>query len=214
MTALDEGWILDCVSGAAPEAVRVLAACHASLNPLAARRFEAAEAAMGAILTSQTGSNISSGLRESTLLAAKTLTDPQHAAADRDGPETPGPESIMKRVSGNDWTRRLGGFGEIVLNELNEPGVHARLLAFPPGKGVPEHDHEAAELTLVLSGSFDDGLARYRRGDVCLAEPGKVHRPSVDSNRTCICFAVELGSWRPTNPVYALIKQCLPRRGV
>ena len=107
------------------------------------------------------------------------------------------------------WRRKIGGHSEIVLDSLCEPGVKARLLSIPPGKGAPEHGHAGEEITLVLSGSFNDGHERFERGDACHAGSDLVHTPRVDSEETCICLAVELGDLKPTHPALAFASRLL-----
>ena len=201
---LCDAWLLDAASGAAPRAIRLLAACQADIRPEAGARLSAAEVAFGALLET---APIAS-LRPDALASALAQLD--------DGAETvPTPVSdpdpvipaLLKREMAlsvsKHWRRRLGGHSEIVLDSLSEPGVKARLLSIPPGKGAPEHGHEGEELTLVLSGSFHDGEARYGRGDACYANADTIHTPRVDGDETCICFAVELGALKPTNPALA-----------
>ncbi|MGJ3230471.1 MAG: cupin domain-containing protein [Oceanicaulis sp.] len=211
-TRLDEGWMMDAASGAAPRAVRVLAACHGALNPSAAATLDAAESAFGALLESGPRAPVSPDLY-ATVLERLDIGEPDR---EPDAPRSgwlPRPLVGALAQSGSPgWRKRFGGYHEIVLSDLCEPGVRARLLSIPKGKGAPEHDHEGEELTLVLAGSFVDGRGRYERGDACVAEPGVVHRPRVDSDETCICFAVELGEWRLTNPMLSTLDRLFSRR--
>ena len=204
MTMLDDGWILDCASGAAPEAVRVLAACQGVMRPEAMRQSLTVETAFGALLEAMPGAPLGADALSRTLeqLPPDTVA---HAPADIPRPGLlPLPLALALEGQANrGWRRRLGGYSEIPIHSLSGEGVEARLLSIPPGKGAPQHDHSGEELTLVLTGSFHDGRAAFGRGDVCAVAPGDVHHPRVDSAETCICFVVELGGIRLTNPVYA-----------
>ncbi len=201
---LSDGWLLDAASGAAPRAIRVLAACQAELRPEAGARMGAAEAAFGALLETAPVASLRADALASTLAQ---LDDAQPSAAAPVADRDPVIPAVLKREMAlslsKQWRRRFGGHSEIVLDSLNEPGVKARLLSIPPGKGAPEHGHEGEELTLVLSGSFHDGQERYGRGDACYANADTIHTPRVDGEEACICFAVELGSLKPTNPALA-----------
>ncbi|MGY6627867.1 MAG: cupin domain-containing protein [Oceanicaulis sp.] len=204
MTMLDEGWILDCASGAAPEAVRVLAACQGVMRPEAMHRSITVETAFGALLEILPGAPLGADALSRTLEQLPLDAD---AHVPEDGPRPgllPRPLALALEGQANrGWRRRLGGYSEIPIESLSGEGVEARLLSIPPGKGAPQHDHTGEELTLVLTGSFHDGRAAFGRGDVCAVAPGDVHHPRVDSAETCICFVVELGGIRLTNPVYA-----------
>ncbi len=204
MTMLDEGWILDCASGAAPEAVRVLAVCQGVMRPEAVRRSAPVEMAFGALLEALPGIPLDADALARALEQLPPETDM------RPGGEGPRPGLLplplalaLEGQANRGWRRRLGGYSEIPIDSLSGDGVEARLLSIPPGKGAPKHDHAGEELTLVLTGSFHDGRAAFGRGDVCAVAPGGVHHPRVDSAETCICFVVELGGVRLINPVYA-----------
>ena len=212
---LDEGWVLDAASGAAPQAVRVLAACQAALAPRAGVTLHAAESAFGVFLESAPRAALRPGALEAVLerlddLAGAGEQDDVRVGGDA-APEAntgglPGPLGRILALSASQrWRRKIGGYREIALDALAEPGVRARLLSIPAGKGAPEHDHDGDELTLVLKGDFLDGVTRYRRGDVCVAGPGRSHRPRAGLDEDCVCFVVELGALRPTNPVLATI---------
>lgn len=204
MTMLDEGWILDCASGAAPEAVRVLAACQGVMRPEAARRSAPVEMAFGALLEALPGAPLAGDALARALQQLPPETDMRPPAGSPRPGLLPMPLALALEGQANrGWRRRLGGYSEIPIESLSGQGVEARLLSIPPGKGAPQHDHSGEELTLVLAGSFHDGRAAFARGDVCAAAPGDVHHPRVDSAETCICFVVELGGVRLTNPVYA-----------
>jgi putative transcriptional regulator len=59
------------------------------------------------------------------------------------------------------------------------------------GGSVPQHDHRAAEITVVLKGSFSDEDHMYQQGDFLLKNAGDIHRPIASSNEDCLCLAVE-----------------------
>lgn len=204
MMMLDEGWLLDCASGAAPEAVRVLAACQGVMRPEATHWAAPIETAFGALLEALPGAPLGANALARTLEQLPADTD---ASVHVDSPQPgllPLPLALALEAQENrGWRRRLGGYSEIPVASLSGEGVQARLLSIPPGKGAPRHDHTGEELTLVLTGSFHDGRAAFGRGDVCAVAPGDVHHPRVDSAETCICFVVELGGVRLTNRVYA-----------
>jgi len=211
-TSLDEGWILDAASGAAPRAVRVLAACHGAMNPKAGISLDTVERTFGALLESSPSAPMSPGAYDAVLTR---LADPE-APLDDPAPKSAWfPKPLVRalaRSGAPNWRKRFGGYSEIIVYDLCEPGVRARLLSIPRGKGAPEHDHEGDELTLVLSGSFIDGRGRYGPGDACVAEPGVVHRPRVDMDDLCVCFAVELGDWRLTNPALSALDRIFTRK--
>jgi len=210
-TLLDDGLMLDAASGAAPAAVRVLAACHRELNADAAQRLGSAEAAFGVLLETAPAASVSAGLLD------RILVELDADGADAEPGDDPWPgmpralHAALPEDPAPDWRPRFGGMSEIVLDKLCEPGVHARLLKLPSGGSAPEHTHGGDEITLVLAGSFRDEVSRYRAGEVCHAASGHMHQPVVDSDEDCICLVVEFGPLRPTNPVLALAGSVLGR---
>ncbi len=79
----------------------------------------------------------------------------------------------------------FAGFGIQRLALFSDAGAHAVLMRIEPGHGVAEHDHEDEELTLVLTGAYNDGVAAYRPGDVSMARPGVVHTPKAEPGEVC-----------------------------
>jgi len=55
---------------------------------------------------------------------------------------------------------------------------------------VPEHSHRGRELTVVLSGAFNDGETLFVRGDVEDADDSVQHVPTATAEADCICLAV------------------------
>ncbi|MCR9128324.1 MAG: cupin domain-containing protein [Alphaproteobacteria bacterium] len=211
-TLLDEGLVLDAASGAAPVAVRVLAACQAELNDDAAGRLSAAETAFGALLECGPVAPVSIDLYTRTV--AELGGFETAAAGEAVTQSSVFPRALERILSDGEpivWDRRFGGMEEYVIHSLCEPGVHVRLLKLPVGWRAPEHAHGGDELTLVMSGAFRDEVGRYGPGEVCHAASGHMHRPVVDGEEACLCLVVEFGQLKPTNPILALADRVLGR---
>lgn len=88
----------------------------------------------------------------------------------------------------------LGGEGE------------TQLLRIEPGANVAEHDHSGGEYTLVVTGAFNDGHARYVPGDVNVGRPGFVHEPRAEMGEVCFALAVSFGDPMFGFPVNVLQK--------
>lgn len=71
-----------------------------------------------------------------------------------------------------------------------------RLFRIAPGKAVPEHDHEGAELTLILRGAYTDAFGTYRAGDVAELDEGVAHGPVACPQKGCICLTATEGKLR------------------
>ena len=94
------------------------------------------------------------------------------------------------------WRFRLPGVSEYDLPGFE--GEHVSLLRARPGCGIPQHTHEGAELTLVLSGAMADGGMVYEVGDVAVNSEADDHCPRIVGEGTCYCLVVMDGRLRFT----------------
>jgi putative transcriptional regulator len=62
------------------------------------------------------------------------------------------------------------------------------MLNIAPGKAVPEHGHGGAEMTLILSGAYNDELGRFGPGDIADLDEHLEHQPKVEPEEPCICL--------------------------
>ena len=86
------------------------------------------------------------------------------------------------------WKSIGGGVGHVNVKAGDNGHVH--LLKIPPGSPVPEHGHNGRELTLVLTGSFEDKLGTFNRGDLQDVGEETIHRPVAGEKEDCICLVV------------------------
>jgi putative transcriptional regulator len=103
-------------------------------------------------------------------------------------------EAAIMAMDARRWT--LAGLGIRRLELMSDAGTRADLMRIEPGRGVARHDHEDEELTLVLTGAYDDGFAHYGPGDVSLAQPGLAHTPKADPGEVCYVLLAYRGSPR------------------
>lgn len=103
------------------------------------------------------------------------------------------PDPLRETVleSGLDW--KFAGPGVRRLRLVEENGSEAELLRIEPGHGAPRHTHEKREFTLVLTGAFHDGIARYGAGDLAALDHTTTHRPIAEAGEVCYALAVTDG---------------------
>ncbi|MGP1275245.1 MAG: cupin domain-containing protein [Caulobacterales bacterium] len=101
--------------------------------------------------------------------------------------------------AGGNW--QFAGPGVRVMELMREGEAKAELIRLEPGRGVPRHTHDCKEFTLVLCGAFDDGLARYGKGEMSIADPDIEHRPVAEAGEICIALAVTDGPLAFTGPL-------------
>jgi len=102
----------------------------------------------------------------------------------------------LKALDRRGWS--FGGFGIRRLPLVASGGATAELVRVEPGFGAAEHDHTADELTLVLTGAYNDGHARYAPGEISRASPGFLHAPSAEPGKLCYLMLISFGPARFT----------------
>jgi putative transcriptional regulator len=100
-------------------------------------------------------------------------------------------EAALAALTDDRW--RLGGVGIRRLILGASGAAQAELMRIEPGFGTPTHDHTAEELTLIVTGAYDDGHAWYGPGDLTVAEPGFSHAPTAQKGDICYVLAVTYG---------------------
>jgi len=112
-------------------------------------------------------------------------------AAEVAGLPSPLREAALAALTDDHW--RLGGVGIRRLILGASGAAQAELMRIEPGFGTPTHDHTAEELTLIVTGAYDDGHAWYGPGDLTVAEPGFSHAPTALKGDICYVLAVTYG---------------------
>lgn len=178
------------VAGTLPTPARVLVEAHLELKADNRRKVANLEAMAGLELMDVDPVALSN--RDAMLAAVLGSAEPASAAAVRGGEERIFPKALYDFVGfdANDvpWRTKMPGFKEYELGDIE--GCHVNLFWIKPGRTVPAHTHEGSELSLVLDGAFSDGRGHYGRGDISVADDSVDHRPSADTGRPCIGFAV------------------------
>jgi putative transcriptional regulator len=62
------------------------------------------------------------------------------------------------------------------------------LLNIAEGQAVPEHGHGGMEMTLILSGAYQDRFGRFGPGDIADLDEHVEHQPIVEPGAPCICL--------------------------
>jgi len=92
------------------------------------------------------------------------------------------------QVSDIKWKKVAPGISkhDIVLDEDVPSSLY--LLNIAEGHAVPEHGHGGMEMTLILSGSYNDRFGRFGPGDIADLDEHVEHQPIVDAGAPCICL--------------------------
>jgi putative transcriptional regulator len=186
---LDPSTLMSCAAGSQPEALAAVVASHLSVCPHCRselKKFERiGQALFDAILPTPV-------LKDAPVIAMRSFAAdadaaPGTAAAAGD---IPLPIRAIAGLNLDDirW-RRLGpGVWHYPLPLSENTNGDLRLLKVAPGTAIPEHGHGGSELTLLLRGSYSDGLGTFRAGDVADLGDDVEHEPVADSSEGCICL--------------------------
>ena len=111
------------------------------------------------------------------------------------------PDAVRDQAleAGAAW--QFAGPGVRSMELMRDGSAKAELIRLEPGRGVPHHGHDGREFTLVLTGAFHDGRARYARGELCAADPSTEHKPVAEDGEVCIALAVSDGPLAFTGPL-------------
>ncbi len=190
---LKDDILLDYATGTLAEGWSIAVATHLAMCPQCRKRYEAIEAAGGALLDNITYSDDDTNAWETLkarLAEAPEIRAPKPTAPASTTPVLPEPlrSYVGSDVDGIAWKAMPGAWQFMVPTSDGETMV--RLLRIPAGKPVPEHTHRGRELTLVLSGAFADEDGVFARGDIEDADASLTHQPVATPDAECICLAV------------------------
>jgi len=193
-------------AGRLPEPVGLVVATHLALTPKRQGAYREYEALGGAMLEDLQPAAMSAGAydrllarlddarlddeREPTLTEAKPAE--QGGVVGTLGGDPPIPAPLRSYIGGSladlPW-KHYGSVSEASL-PLDETTYRARLILLKAGRSVPKHTHDGQEITVVLKGAFNDGIGRYGRGDISIADAHVDHQPMAEDGVDCLCLTV------------------------
>lgn len=184
-------------AGHASEGVTLALAAHLTYCPACRDRVSALETLAGSLLEEAPG-------EMPNMDAILDRLDESDFRVEPAKPVSQGPlPRVVASAIGVDfeaipWQFRLPGVHEYAF--AGENGEEISLLKVRPGAAIPQHTHEAHEITVVFDGELIDGEATFRKGDLAVADPSVDHHPRAGGDRVCICLAVLDGGLKFTGP--------------
>ncbi|GGF36597.1 anti-sigma-E factor ChrR [Youhaiella tibetensis] len=209
---ISDDLLLSYAMGSLAEGWSIAVATHLALCPDCRRRLVEAEEIGGGLLEGTQPQAIEPSSWESVRarLSERPAEKAGRAAVQAEKPIIPRP---LRDYLGGDleavkW-RSLGKGASQCLIRTGENTTQVRLLKIPAGKPVPEHSHGGRELTLVLSGAFEDETGRFGPGDLEDADGSVTHQPRATPDADCICLAVTDAPLRFSSWVVRLVQPIL-----
>ena len=165
---LSEDLLMRYSNGTLCEAFSLAVATHISMCDDCRAALESYEAVGGALLDVSDPEEMGDDSFESVMALIESQPTQTTQISERVPSDVPSALSDYIGGSLNDIKWRPIGLG-VKQSLLKTSGNStARLLYIPAGTAVPHHSHNGNELTLVLKGAFEDEVARFGPGDVCL----------------------------------------------
>lgn len=215
---LDDATLVRFASGNLDEAFSVAIAAHLELCGRCRAALRAAESCGGQFLelteTADIAKDAFDRLRdhiESSEINLSQIKQPDVRHAHQTNPqETLVPKPLQRYVGSSlddiEWSTVAPGVlkREIALSTKTTNKLY--MLHIAAGKQMPDHGHCGSELTLVLSGAYNDRHGRFARGDIADLDEHDEHQPRVDGDQPCICLIAAEGHTKPKGLIARLLR--------
>ncbi|MEZ8144231.1 transcriptional regulator [Enterovibrio norvegicus FF-33] len=186
-------------AGTLPASMSIAVSAHSEMCDFCAKKValfenQIADETFNLADNSEASSNASDSDEFAGMLSA-ILSDEQLPST----PISPSPESKID-VAGERYTlptalRRYHHLGWSSVGSLsrarlplNEGDTRASLLHIGMNSGVPSHTHKGTEVTLLLSGHFEDEHDSYVPGDFIILDSSNHHTPQTHDG--CLCYTI------------------------
>ncbi len=197
---LDDATIMGLAAGSLPAAFAIVASGHIDHCPDCRVKVAKAQLFGGAVLQDIAPVALSQGAANN-LLERLEADDrrtgnceparlPDH---DDDALLPPAVASLLGvPLSEIKWKRAGRGISTFQIDLGDDAASKLFLMKIAAGRAVPEHGHAGQEVTLILSGAYNDECGRFARWDVADLDHEVEHQPVVEEDEDCICLvAVE-----------------------
>lgn len=123
-------------------------------------------------------------------VAETNIPVPAATCIELDGRKFQLPRALQRYVkkTGN-WSHLVGKLWQAQV-DMGENIGKAHFIYMEKGGKVPEHTHRGTELTLVVDGSYGDGVAEYDTGDFTLLDGSHKHTPYAEVDGGCLVFTI------------------------
>lgn len=189
---LDPATIVAFAAGTLDPALSVVAASHIAWCPACLGAVRSAEQMGGALLANVGETPVSDDCRNKTLdmLDRATLHRfPKKAPAPSS--EVPSPLANLlagRKLAELKWKTKAPGWAMVDLPVPAGARGKLFLVRVAAGNAMPVHAHGGEEITLILSGAYNDHLGRFAPGDVADLDVDIEHQPVVEGSEPCVCL--------------------------
>ncbi|MGD2132908.1 MAG: ChrR family anti-sigma-E factor [Maricaulaceae bacterium] len=203
-----EDLLVEFAAGALSPAASLLVATQAGLRPDVRASLADLDAVGGALLSRSDAAAPEEGALERVLERIDQESGSPLPAAG-DGRPAALRDFFGGTLTADKWRTLIPGMRYAAIPEFTTPDCLTRLVSLKAGRAIPRHTHKGMELTLVLSGGYEDETGRFDVGDVAIADPEIEHQPRVDDDADCICLTVEEGGMLIRRPIVEFVRYFL-----
>jgi len=181
--------LLEHASGLTHSALGMLVACHVEECEMCRKRYRQFETIVAELVVEGEDAQVDAALLDTILGSLDDKRDYEARAPEVKGIPRPLWRLLPNGLDSIEWK---GLFGSVKTSDLDTGDGHyvTRFYRIKAGAQLPMHSHKGSEFTLVLKGSFSDGLGTYRAGDFVEATTETEHKPVAGVEEDCICLAV------------------------
>jgi putative transcriptional regulator len=188
---LDAATLVAYAAGTLDEAFNVVVASHLAWCSACAEEARRAVLLGGELIGKLAGTPVSEDCRSKTLSMLDTATLHRFPKSLLSRGEVPDPLAHLlggKALGDLAWKRKAPGLALFDLPVSKAASGKLFLMRIAPGTAMPEHGHGGEEITLILSGAYNDKFGRYAQGDVADLDESIEHQPVVETGAACICL--------------------------
>lgn len=194
------------VAGTLPSPHRQVVAIHVAFCPVCGAEVRHFEEIGGALLEDLKPTPLAEG--SLTRLLAR-LDEPVPQPRPAITPPPASPAGVLSSLATGRWRWTGPGIAMMPLMPRDETNTRLDLIRVAPHTGLLEHGHGGFETTVVLQGTFDDGLGRYEAGDFGEADSGTDHRPVAMPGPECVCLIATTAHLKPHGLLGRLVRPLL-----
>ncbi len=190
---LDDSTLVCLAAGTLPLGLSAVAEAHIELCVQCRAALREADVVAGQVMAQETASEVPAKVKDKVMAQLATATlhrFPHGNVRPKAGnlPRSLASWTGLQNLDDIKWRRSGPGIEVAKLPKpKGEPGFFG-LLRIQPGSSVPDHGHGGTELTLILSGAYQDELGRFQRGDIADLDESVSHKPVVEGSEPCICL--------------------------
>jgi len=184
---LTDETLQDYAAGSLDRSMEVVIACHLTLCPACRERAHLVDTVGGVVLEAADNAEPKATAADVLSNAEKQPKPPALT------PTVPGvPRPLGRLLSAGldeiDWKRLAPGIKQHNLSDQHRKYGAFKLLHLSPGVVLSQHTHQDRELSLVLRGSYQDEIGRFKAGDIADLGDDVIHQPVVDTHEPCIAL--------------------------